>query len=59
MFAGKDASRALATMNFQEVDRQGLDGLTTEQLETLDQWKSKYDAKYAVVGSLLKGAASS
>lgn len=53
MFAGKDASRALAKMSKKEEDVCGsLDGLTEKEMETLNDWEKKFDAKYPVVGSL-------
>ena len=53
MFAGKDASRALAKMSKNEEDVIGsLDGLTEKEIQTLDDWEKKFEAKYPVVGSL-------
>ncbi|CEO96415.1 unnamed protein product (mitochondrion) [Plasmodiophora brassicae] len=52
IFAGKDASRALATMTFDDISSSSLEGLTEDQLRTLDEWKAKYDEKYKVVGTL-------
>ncbi|CAI9094687.1 OLC1v1030465C1 [Oldenlandia corymbosa var. corymbosa] len=53
MFAGKDASRALAKMSKEEADICGsLDGLTEKEMQTLNDWEKKFEAKYPVVGSL-------
>jgi membrane-associated progesterone receptor component len=56
IFAGKDASRALAKMSFQTEDIQSndLSDLNPQQLKTLDEWIQKFEQvkKYPVVGSL-------
>ncbi|XP_076901298.1 putative steroid-binding protein 3 [Bidens hawaiensis] len=53
IFAGKDASRALARMSKDEEDVIGsLDGLTEKEIGVLDDWEKKFEAKYPVVGSL-------
>lgn len=53
MFAGKDASRALAKMSKNDEDVIGsLDGLTEKELGILDDWEKKFEAKYPIVGSL-------
>lgn len=53
MFAGKDASRALAKMSKNEEDVIGsLDGLTEKEIGVLDDWEKKFEAKYPIVGSL-------
>ncbi|XP_027180804.1 probable steroid-binding protein 3 [Coffea eugenioides] len=53
MFAGKDASRALAKMSKNDEDVIGsLDGLSEKEIQTLDDWEKKFEAKYPVVGSL-------
>ncbi|XXQ36429.1 Cytochrome b5 heme-binding domain-containing protein [Plasmodiophora brassicae] len=56
IFAGKDASRALATMTFDDISSSSLEGLTEDQLRTLDEWKAKYDEKYKAVGTLRPSA---
>lgn len=53
MFAGKDASRALAKMSKNDEDVIGsLHGLTEKELGVLDDWDKKFEAKYPIVGSL-------
>lgn len=53
MFAGKDASRALAKMSKNEEDVIGsLDGVSEKEMQTLNDWEKKFEAKYPVVGSL-------
>ncbi|KAF5748108.1 steroid-binding protein 3 [Tripterygium wilfordii] len=51
MFAGKDASRALAKMSKNEEDvSPSLDGLTEKEIGVLNDWEKKFEAKYPVVG---------
>lgn len=51
VFAGHDASRCLATVSTSAEDLDlSLEGLTAEELRTLDQWCALYDGKYTVVG---------
>lgn len=53
MFAGKDASRALAKMSKNDEDVIGsLDGLSEKEIGVLDDWEKKFEAKYPIVGSL-------
>ncbi|XP_002989334.2 membrane steroid-binding protein 2 [Selaginella moellendorffii] len=53
VFAGRDASRALAKMSFDEGDLCGdLDGLSSQQLEVLKDWESKFASKYPRVGAV-------
>lgn len=53
MFAGKDASRALAKMTKNDEDVCGsLDGLSDKELGVLADWEKKFEAKYPVVGRL-------
>lgn len=53
-FAGRDASRALAIMSVKEADvSSSLEGLTEKQMETLEQWERKFQAKYPVAGRLV------
>lgn len=56
IFAGIDASRALAKMSFkpEDVNSHDLSDLTTEQLKTLTDWEVKFQnsRKYPVVGTL-------
>lgn len=54
MFAGKDASRALAKMSKNEEDVvPSLDGLTEKEIGVLDDWEKKFEAKYPVVGRVV------
>ncbi|XP_044463181.1 probable steroid-binding protein 3 [Mangifera indica] len=51
MFAGKDASRALAKMSKNDEDiTPSLDGLSEKEIGVLDDWEKKFEAKYPVVG---------
>lgn len=53
MFAGKDASRALAKMSTRDEDVIGsLDELTDKELSVLADWERKFEAKYPIVASL-------
>ncbi|MBC7173939.1 MAG: cytochrome b5 domain-containing protein, partial [Polyangiaceae bacterium] len=53
VFAGKDCSRALALMSFDDSDCVGdLDGLSANEIEKLDDWISTFEMKYPVLGSL-------
>ena len=51
LWAGKDATRSLATMDFKQTGCD-ISDLTAEQLETLQEWVQKYTHKYSVVGRL-------
>ncbi|GKV03112.1 hypothetical protein SLEP1_g15475 [Rubroshorea leprosula] len=51
MFAGKDATRALAKMSKNEEDVcASLDGLSEKEIGVLNDWEKKFEAKYPVVG---------
>ena len=53
MFAGKDASRALAKMSKSDEDiSPSLHGLSDKELSVLHDWEKKFEAKYTVVGRL-------
>lgn len=56
LFAGKDASKALAKMSFDQADIESSDlsDLTPEQLKTLQDWEKKFleVRKYPIVGEL-------
>ncbi|DAZ93935.1 TPA: hypothetical protein N0F65_012881 [Lagenidium giganteum] len=54
-FAGKDASRALACMSFDDefLANPTLKDLTDEQRKTLEEWETKFENKYPVVGKLV------
>lgn len=54
LFAGRDASRALALMSFDPVDLTGnLEGLSASELEVLEDWEYKFMEKYVKVGQLV------
>uniref|UniRef100_A0A0C9S953 TSA: Wollemia nobilis Ref_Wollemi_Transcript_1997_664 transcribed RNA sequence n=1 Tax=Wollemia nobilis TaxID=56998 RepID=A0A0C9S953_9CONI len=54
MFAGRDASRALAKMSKNEEDiSASLDGLTDKEIGVLEDWEKKFEAKYSVVGRVV------
>ncbi|GER25257.1 membrane steroid-binding protein [Striga asiatica] len=53
LFAGKDASRALAKMSFEDKDLNGdITGLGVFELEALQDWEYKFMSKYVKVGTL-------
>ncbi|KAK2973083.1 hypothetical protein RJ640_023013 [Escallonia rubra] len=53
LFAGKDASRALAKMSFEDKDLNGdLSGLGVFELEALQDWEYKFMSKYVKVGTI-------
>ncbi|THG06182.1 membrane steroid-binding protein 1-like [Camellia sinensis] len=55
LFAGKDASRALAKMSFEEQDLTGdISGLGPFELDASQDWEYKFMTKYAKVGSVKK-----
>ncbi|XP_027357847.1 membrane steroid-binding protein 2-like isoform X2 [Abrus precatorius] len=55
LFAGKDASRALAKMSFEEKDLTGdISGLGPFELEALQDWEYKFMGKYVKVGTIKK-----
>ncbi|KAK9056983.1 hypothetical protein SSX86_024349 [Deinandra increscens subsp. villosa] len=55
LFAGKDASRALVKMSFEEKDLNGdLTSLGVFELEALQDWEYKFMSKYVKVGSIKK-----
>lgn len=58
-FAGRDASRGLALNSFDlstltplEEPLDTLETLSPEERESLDNWKSHFEGKYTVVGTL-------
>ncbi|RHY83928.1 hypothetical protein DYB26_008883, partial [Aphanomyces astaci] len=55
LFAGRDATRALALMSFDQehLDNPTEDGLTETQIKTLADWEAKFQSKYGVVGKLI------
>ncbi|KAK3220756.1 hypothetical protein Dsin_014726 [Dipteronia sinensis] len=55
LFAGKDASRALAKMSFEDKDLTGdTSGLGPFELDALQDWEYKFMSKYVKVGSIKK-----
>ncbi|KAI3720670.1 hypothetical protein L2E82_31661 [Cichorium intybus] len=57
LFAGKDASRALAKMSFDEKDLTGdISGLGMFELDALRDWEYKFMSKYAKVGTIKTSA---
>ncbi|KAG0477536.1 hypothetical protein HPP92_013856 [Vanilla planifolia] len=53
LFAGRDASRALALMSFDHNDLTGnLEGLSDSELDVLQDWEEKFMEKYVKVGQL-------
>ncbi|CAM6085390.1 unnamed protein product [Calypogeia fissa] len=55
LFAGKDASRALAKMSFEEEDLTGdISGLGAYEMSALNDWEYKFQSKYHKVGELPK-----
>ncbi|VAH04956.1 unnamed protein product [Triticum turgidum subsp. durum] len=53
LFAGKDASRALAKMSFEPQDLTGdVSGLGPFELSALQDWEYKFTSKYVKVGSI-------
>lgn len=55
IMAGKDASRALALVSLDAADFENtsLEGLTAMDLNTLNEWIAKFEAKYTRVGYLV------
>lgn len=54
LFAGRDASRALALLSFQPEDLTGnIEGLSSDQLEVLQDWEEKFKEKYEKVGQIV------
>ncbi|OWM79525.1 membrane steroid-binding protein 1-like [Punica granatum] len=55
IFAGKDASRALAKMSFEKNDLTGdISGLGPFELDALQDWEYKFMSKYVKVGTIKK-----
>ncbi|PON64692.1 Cytochrome b5-like heme/steroid binding domain containing protein [Parasponia andersonii] len=55
LFAGKDASRALAKMSFEDKDLTGdISGLGPFELDALQDWECKFMSKYVKVGTIKK-----
>jgi len=52
-WSGKDASRAIAKLSFEEEDlNSDLTGLEKDALESLDDWEIMFKSKYVKVGSI-------
>ncbi|KAL5232106.1 hypothetical protein ABZP36_030882 [Zizania latifolia] len=55
LFAGKDASKALAKMSFEPQDLIGdISGLGPFELDALQDWEYKFMGKYVKVGTVKK-----
>ncbi|XP_043713761.1 membrane steroid-binding protein 1-like [Telopea speciosissima] len=55
LFGGKEASRALATLSFEEKNFSGdISGLSSLELENLQYWENKFMNKYVKVGIIKK-----
>uniref|UniRef100_A0A0D9XL78 Cytochrome b5 heme-binding domain-containing protein n=1 Tax=Leersia perrieri TaxID=77586 RepID=A0A0D9XL78_9ORYZ len=55
LFAGKDASRALAKMSFEPQDlTDDISGLGPLELAALEDWEFKFSSKYVKVGTIKK-----
>jgi len=57
VFAGKDATRALATFSLTEDIKEGYDDvsdLSTSQMDSVKEWEEQFMEKYVFVGKLLK-----
>ena len=54
MFAGRDCTRALAKMSFdEELFIGNIEGLEPEELDQLEEWIEMFEGKYRRVGRLL------
>ncbi|MBT6492560.1 MAG: cytochrome P450, partial [Deltaproteobacteria bacterium] len=60
VFAGRDASRALATMSLEEedLDNPDITSLTPSQMDMLKQWHDRLASKYPLIGNLVKTKAT-
>jgi len=57
LFAGKEASRALAKMSFEQQDLNGdISDLTPMELGSLNDWEYKFTSKYVKVGTVRRAA---
>ncbi|GFY84235.1 membrane steroid binding protein 1 [Actinidia rufa] len=55
LFAGKDASRALAKMSFEDKDLTGdISDLGPFEIDALQDWEYKFMSKYVKVGTVKK-----
>ena len=55
IFAGIDASVALARMSFKPEDLENTDweNLSYSEKDTLDDWEAKFESKYRLVGKIV------
>lgn len=59
LFAGRDASRALALMSFDQKDLTGdIEGLSEAEIEALQEWEYKFMEKYVKVGEVVREKSS-
>ncbi|KHJ81307.1 cytochrome b5-like Heme/Steroid binding domain protein [Oesophagostomum dentatum] len=58
--AGRDATRALGTMNVKDVKDEWDDheDMPNDQKETADEWEASFKYKYPTVGKLIKDGAA-
>ncbi|XP_042509110.1 membrane steroid-binding protein 1-like [Macadamia integrifolia] len=55
LLSGKDASRVLATMSFEEMDLNGdISSLSLLELDNLNDWENTFKSKYVRVGTIKK-----
>ncbi|ORX89616.1 cytochrome b5 [Basidiobolus meristosporus CBS 931.73] len=55
IFTGKDASRALATSSLKAEDCiANIDGITAEEMETLNKWYDFFSKRYNTVGRIVE-----
>ena len=55
MFAGKDCTRALAKVSFDEELFTGdIEGLESDELDKLEEWIEMFEGKYRRIGRLLE-----
>lgn len=59
VFAGKECSRALATMQVKDSACNGnLEDLDEKQLKTLADWEARFSKKYGIVGEVIQDGAA-
>lgn len=52
VFAGKEVSRSLGKMMINDIEANtGWTNLSAEHMQTLDEWVSKFESKYPVIGT--------
>ena len=55
VFSGRDCTRALARMSFEEEDfTDDIEGLRQDELDQLEEWIEMFAAKYEHVGHLIR-----